>query len=140
MTTDLLEARPIRSKKTDFRLALSCDRSGVWMLSAADRPATEFTDFDAALDRARQISSSKTAPIEVWQDGEYICCLVPDERACRHPSPPAREVATLPLLPRTERVANRAAQMLMAVAGPLFWLALGFVAVAASLGWKLLLL
>lgn len=37
-----------------------------------------------------------------------------------------------------ERHANRIAQLLMATAGPLFWLALLVVMIAASLGWQLL--
>ena len=43
-----------------------------------------------------------------------------------------------PWLMIAERYANRAARALMATAGPLFWMALVFIAVAASLGWRLL--
>lgn len=38
-----------------------------------------------------------------------------------------------------ERHANRAARVLLAAAGPLFWMVL-VLAIAASLGWRLLLL
>jgi hypothetical protein len=44
------------------------------------------------------------------------------------------------LFASAERYANRVAEVIFATAGPLFWLALMFVAVAASLGWRLFLL
>jgi len=44
------------------------------------------------------------------------------------------------LLTTVERQANRAAQILLTTAGPLFWLALVVVAISASLGWRLFLL
>ena len=58
---------------------------------------------------------------------------------------PARAETAAPTLHRAgfaavERQANRAAQILMPLAGAIFWLALVIAVLAASLGWRLALL
>jgi hypothetical protein len=133
------DGRRGRATAAARRVLLSRDDSGGWTLSGLNRPACRFADFDAALERARDVQDAQAATIEVWQDGEYICCLQPEGRlgasSLAAPSVARRRPATV-----AERRANRAAQFLMATAGPLFWLALMLVAVAASLGWRMLLL
>ena len=129
-TRSLAGAAPIR---------LSCDRGGTWTVSEADGAVRAFPGFEAALDSARH--AGRKAAIEIWQGGEYICCLSPSERADdaapigTGPGHPPRKVfATL------ERYANHGARIMMATAGPVFWLAIAFAVVAASLGWRLALL
>jgi len=141
MTVARLETSRTRSEAAASRILLSCNPGGSWTLSGSGRPARQFTDFDAALDSARHVPNSETATIEVWQGGEYICCLQAEERPHRgasvHTAPIASERRGVTA---AERYANRAAQVLMAAAGPLFWLALLVITLAASLGWRLALL
>jgi hypothetical protein len=113
---------------------------GNWTLSAPNLARSEFTDFNAALRSARKLPGSKDATIEVWQGGDYICCLSSDEGPSRAP-PYAEEIAGLraPRFSAAERHANRVAQVLLPVAGFLFWLALLVLAFAASFGWRLAL-
>jgi hypothetical protein len=115
---------------------LSCDNTGCWTVSGPDVPARKCPNFESALDIARHIPDPQTATIEVWQRGEYICCLPREEWLHG-----AALVRTADVAPRSaaERHANRLAGMAMATAGPCFWLALVVFALAASLGWRLLL-
>src|SRR5262249_31550971 len=119
---------------------LCCNASGNWTLSGANRTRSEFTDFDAALRSARKLPEAKDAMIEVWQGGEYICCLLSDEGPSRAP-PYADDIAGLhtPRYSAAERQANRLARILLPVAGLLFWLALLGLAFAASFGWRVTL-
>jgi hypothetical protein len=55
------------------------------------------------------------------------------------PTHTASGAASWQIFPIVERYANRFGQILMATAGPFFWMALMFIAVAASLGWRLLI-
>ena len=142
MTADILERSSARSTDLE-RILLSCDESGAWTLSGTDSPVRQFDDFAAALDSARDACGSKPGTIEVWQGSEYICCLSPQERPPRAVSIRSVSVdatARRRALTVAERYANRAAHLLLATAGPLFWFALMFVALAASLGWRLALL
>jgi hypothetical protein len=120
------------------RVILSCDDSGHWMLHGYGSVAREFSSFDEAIDSARRFPRPTTGTVEVWQCGEYICCLPLDRWRPGNSSRGAGRQGPAPTA--TERHANRVAEMIFATAGPLFWLALVFVALAASLGWRLLLL
>lgn len=125
----------------DRRVLLTGDDTGQWTLAGLGSGAREFPDFEAALDDARQAPDARMATIEVWQDSQYICCLPPS--AWRPHRASIRSAPAVPqgrLLTTVERQANRAAQILFATAGPLFWLALAVVAISASLGWRLLFL
>ncbi len=141
MTAASLETRRARYKAAAPRVRLSGDAGGHWTLAGSDSLARQFTDFETALDSARHVPGSETATIEVWQGGEYICCLQAEERPHRgasvHTAPIASERRGVTA---AERYANRAAQVLMAAAGPLFWVALLVITLAASLGWRLALL
>lgn len=119
------------------RLCLCGDNSGGWTLTGAGRADCRFTDFDAALKNARHVPGSENATIEVWQSGEYVCCL-PRKAEFR----PDGDVASLhaPRMAAVDRDANRAAEFLLPVVGYGFWLAILVLAMAASLGWRLSLL
>jgi hypothetical protein len=132
------EKYPERPATTGGRVILSCDDSGHWMLHGNGAVAREFSNFDEALDSARRSLRPTTGTVEVWQSGEYICCLPLDRWRPSNSSYGAGRGR--PARTATERYANRVAEIIFATAGPLFWLALVFVAVAASLGWRLLLL
>jgi hypothetical protein len=137
MTVHVLD-RPRPRRQTDNRrFKLSHDKAG-WTLFQPDGRARKFDSFEAGIDGAREFLAPRTVSIDVWQDGEYICCLPPEQwRNCA----PASSVTTeAPLFPKAERCANRAARVLMGVAGPVFWLSMVAAVVAASLGWRLFLL
>ena len=121
-------------------LQLCRNANGNWTLSGPERTRNEFGDFNAALLTARKLRGSNDSIIEVWQGGEYICCLPSDERPSRAP-PYIEDVAGLhaPRFSTAERQANRVAQVLLPVAGFLFWFALLMLALAASFGWRLAL-
>ena len=109
---------------------------GNWTLSGPNSGRSEFADFNAALRNARERPGSKSATIEIWQGGEYICCLPPQEW-------PAGDLAPDSAAPRFAAVdlrANHVARFMMPVVGAVFWLALLAFALAASLGWRLALL
>jgi len=128
-------------KKGDPRISLRCDDRGHWILDRPDRPLCQFPDFEAALDRARHAPDALGATIDVWHNGDYICCLPPGHWLR---GPTSRHTAAIVSQKRpstnAERYANRIAEIIFATAGPVFWLALVFVAIAASLGWRLDLL
>ena len=136
MTAALAEKRRTRPEALSRRVMLSCDNTGNWTVSGLDEPARKCRNFESALDLARHIPDSQTATIEVWQRGEYICCLPQEEWLGG-----AAVVHTPHATPRSaiERQANRLAELVMATAGPCFWLALVVLALSASLGWRLLL-
>ena len=116
---------------------LSHDKGG-WTLLRPDGDARQFDTFEAGIDSVREAVRAPQTPIDIWQEGEYICCLSLDQWS--QPARTAPVAPAKPLFPRTERVANRAARIVMAVAGPFFWAVLILAVVAASLGWKLALL
>ena len=141
MTVATLAATSARSaKKADVPILLSCD-DGSWTLTGLGNPTRQFPSFEEALEGARHVPDSGMATIEIWRGSQYICCLPPP--AWR---PRGASIRSAPAVPQgrrlttAERYANRAAQILLTIAGPLFWLALAVVAIAASLGWRLLLL
>jgi hypothetical protein len=119
------------------RVLLSCDHGGGWTVSGH---TSRFPDFEAALHCARRTPALETATIEVWEQGQYVCSLPPDAwPRCRVPGEPAPAASGGGALVTLDRCANRAALVLMSTAGPLFWAAIVLAAVAASLGWRLLL-
>jgi len=131
------EKPPERSATIIDRVVLSCDDGCHWMLCGQDAIVREFACFEEALDGARRSHSSGTGTVEIWQSGEYICCLPLNKW---QPNDPLHGSGLRgPARTATERYANRVAEIIFATAGPLFWLALVFVAVAASLGWRWLL-
>ena len=79
MTVDVVETSPAPSTAATRRVLLSRDDSGGWTLSGQGSPACRFPDLETALDSARHAPVSRLATIEVWQGGEYICCLPPEE-------------------------------------------------------------
>ena len=124
-----------------LRPRLSSDGSGGWVLSGLGNPTRRFTDLGTALDTARQGLSTYDATIEVWQGSEYICCLPPEEHPHRASAAPfGGAVPQGRVMTRGERYANRIAEVLLVAAGPLFWAALVFLVLAASLGWRLALI
>jgi hypothetical protein len=141
MTVATVDATSAHSgTKVNAPILLSCDDRG-WTLIGPGNPTRQFPSFDEALEGARHVPDSGMATIEIWQGSQYICCLPPP--AWR---PRGASIRSAPAVPQgrrlttAERYANRAAQILLTIAGPLFWLALAVVAIAASLGWRLLLL
>jgi hypothetical protein len=134
-------AAPSRAKPETVasRVVLSCDDSGSWALAEPGAAARHFPDFPAALEGARHAPNLKTATIEVWQGGEYICCLPPEEWSRRTTAAnPASTASQRDPFASVERSASRTARVTFAAGGPLFWVSLFFVAVAASLGWRFL--
>jgi hypothetical protein len=138
MTVATLEKGRVQRETVPSRVLLGCDGSGSWTLSGLDIPARRFSDFEAAFDSARHVPGGETAIIEVWQSGEYICCLPPQEWP--HGVASTQIATSVPkghALATAERWANRAAQVLMPVDGMFFWFALMAVALGVSLGWRL---
>jgi hypothetical protein len=135
MTIQVLE-RSRAPAPASPHFTLSHDEDG-WTLLQPDGRARQFDTFEAGIESARETALAPTMPIDVWQDGQYICCLPPGKWP--HSSHPAA-TAPKPLFPATERHANRAARLLMPAVGMFFWLALMVVALAASLGWRIMLL
>ena len=132
MTVHVLE----RHRQTaNPHFTLSHDKVG-WTLVQPDGRARQFESFEEGVDGAREFLAPETVSIDVWQDGEYICNLPPEQWP--HVAP-ATSAASAPLFPKTERYANRFARVMMAVAGPVFWVAMVAAVIAASLGWRLLL-
>jgi hypothetical protein len=133
--------RQPRPKSVADRVFLRCDDEGCTLSGAASE--RRFPDLQTAVECARHSRDTQEATIEIWRGGEYICCVTP--RSWRHSAADFPSIAAPLLVPQSllaaaERHANRAARVLMATAGPLFWLALMLVAVAASLGWRVLIL
>ncbi|HWB51338.1 MAG TPA: hypothetical protein VG651_19655 [Stellaceae bacterium] len=117
-------------RRLEPRIRLSRDGCR-WIVSPSDRPQCAFDDFADALRHARQVRDAKTATIEVWQGGEYICCLQPETRPSGDQAFPG--VAS-PRFPRLERATNRAARFMLPVVEMVFWLALLVIALAAGFG------
>jgi hypothetical protein len=135
MSVHVLESRRARRLAASSHFTLGHDKAG-WTLVQPDGRARHVDSFEAGVDSAREFLAPKAVSIDVWQDGEYICSLPPEQWA--HFATTAPVARPQPLFPKTEQVANRTARVLMNIAGPLFWLALIVTAVAASLGWRLL--
>jgi hypothetical protein len=137
MTTQVLaqvlERPRRRSAPARSHFTLRHEEAG-WTLLQPDGRARQFATFEAGIDGVREAAPARKTPIDVWQDGQYICCLPPEQW------PHSATAAPKPLFPATERYANRAARWLMPMAGTFFWLALVIVALAAGLGSKLALL
>jgi hypothetical protein len=140
MTARVLE-RPRGARGQPASSVRLCrNASGNWTLSGEDRARSEFADFNAALRSARTLPEAKDTLIEIWQGGEYICCLPADEGPSRAP-PYTEDIAGLhaPRFSAAERQANRVARVLLPVVGLLFWLSLLGLAFAASFGWRVAL-
>jgi hypothetical protein len=136
MTVHVLERPRTRQQTGSPHFTLSHDDDG-WTLVQPDGRARQFKSFEAGVDGAREFLAPETVSIDVWQDGEYICCLPPEQWShAAH----ATTAASLPLFPKAERYANRFAQVMMGVAGPVFWVAMVAAVLAASLGWRLFLI
>ena len=131
--------RGIKSGRPVARVLLRCDEMGCTL--SGGRFEQRFQDLQAAIDSAQQSNETASATIEIWQDGQYICCKTP-------PSPQRSDVEFPDLfaprlisdarLAAAERYANNIGRALMATAGPIFWLCLVVMMVAASFGWQLL--
>jgi hypothetical protein len=137
MTIHVLERRPTRRPASSPHFTLSHDEDG-WTLFQPDGCTRQFASLEAGIDGAREFPAPQTVSIDVWQDGEYICCLPPEQWS--HVAPATAAAPQSPLFPTAERYANRFARVMMAVAGPVFWVAMVAAVLAASLGWRLLLL
>jgi hypothetical protein len=123
------------------RVVLACDDGDNWTLSEQGAPARRFPDFEAALHCARRAPRTRSATIEVWKRGEYVCCVPPDAWPhCRVAHETVPVAAAKPALAAAERCANRVGQFLLSTAGPAFWVVVLSAAVVASLGWRMLLL
>ena len=123
------------------RVVLACDDLGDWTLSEQGAPARRFPDFEAALHCARRAPRTSSATIEVWERGQYVCCLPPDAWPhCRVADEPVRLDTEKSALAGAERAANRVGQFLLSAAGPAFWIVVISAALVASLGWRVVLL
>jgi hypothetical protein len=101
-----------------------------------------YPDVQTALDSATQACDPKEPAIEIWQGDQYICCVTPRSwvrSEMRFPSISAPALVSDARLAVAERYANRIARVIMATAGPIFWLALLLIVIAGSLGWQFLL-
>ena len=137
MTVHVLERPRTPAQTADPHFTLSHDKAG-WTLVRPDGHARQFDSFEAGVDGAREFLAPQMVSIDVWQDGEYICCLPPEQWP--HTAPATTVSSAPPLFPKAERYANRVARVVMGVAGPVFWVAMVGAVLAASLGWRLLLL
>jgi len=135
MSVNVLERSRAKPKADATRFTLSQNDDG-WTLFQPDGRARQFDSFEAGIDGARECLAPQTVLIDVWQDGEYICCLPPEQWSRTVTATPV--ASPRPLFPKTDRFANRTARVVMNIAGPAFWLALIATAVTASLGWRLL--
>jgi hypothetical protein len=122
------------------RVVLTCDDSGDWTLSEQGAAARRFPDFEAALHCVRRAPRTQSATIEVWERGEYVCCLPPGAWPHCRVAEEAVPVANEPALAVAERWANRIGRFLLSTAGPAFWIVVLAAAVVASLGWRVVLL
>jgi hypothetical protein len=135
MAIDALERPPGAPAPRRPQFRLSHDENG-WTLSEPDGRTRRFDTFEAGIGGAREAAPALKMPIDVWERGQYICCLPPEQWArSAHPAAPSPK----PLFSVTERLANRIARVLMPVAGMFFWLVLVAITLAASLGWRLTL-
>jgi hypothetical protein len=122
------------------RVSVYCDDKGCTLSGLGLE--RRFPDVQTALDSASQARDSKESTIEIWQGDEYICCVTPRswERSEMHfPSISAPALVSDARLAVAERCANRIARVILATAGPIFWLALLLGVIAGSLGWQFLL-
>jgi hypothetical protein len=122
------------------RVVLACDDGDGWTLSEQGAPARQFPDFEAALHGARRAPHTKSATIEVWERGEYVCCLPPGTWPHCRAADETTSAAKEPVLTIAERGANRVGQFLLSTAGPVFWIVVLSAAIVASLGWRVTLL
>lgn len=131
--------RGIESGRPVARVLLRCDEKGCTL--SGGRFERRFQDPQTAIDSARQSGDTASATIEIWQDGQYICCKTPPSLQpsdAEFPDLSAPKLLSDARLAAAERCANRIGRALMATAGPIFWLCLVVMMVAASLGWQLL--
>jgi hypothetical protein len=136
MAIDVLERPSSRPapRRPQFRLSRGEDG---WTLLQPDGRTRRFDTFEAGVAGAREAAPAPDRPLDVWQDGQYICCLPPEQWArFAHPAATGPE----PLFPAAERHANRLMRRLTGMARTFFWPTLLVVALIASLGWRLALL
>src|SRR5580658_3182943 len=112
MTVHVLERHRTRPQAVNPHFTLSHDEDG-WTLFQPDGRARQFDSFEAGVDGAREFLAPQPVSIDVWQDGEYICCLPPEQWS--HAAHVTR-AAPEPLFPKAERYANRFARVMMGVA------------------------
>jgi hypothetical protein len=141
MTLAPIETTGRRSGVARSRVLLNCDKSGCWTVTKQNGHRRQFPNFDTALDSVRNAANRNAPAIEVWQDGEYICCLQPKEQPYRSTAATlGRPLPQAHVLLTAERYANRVAEILLMTAGPLFWAVLVLLVLAGSLGWRLAVL
>jgi len=136
MTMHVLERRPTRRQTVSPHFTLSHDEDG-WTLFQPDGRSRQFGSFEAGIDGAREFPAAPKVSIDVWQDGEYICCLPQEQWSQAAPAAAAAPQSSLSL--KAERYANRFARVTMEIAGPVFWVAMVAAVLAASLGWRVFL-
>jgi len=133
-----VEGRETERRPAPERVLLRCDDTGCTLCQAVAQ--RRFPDVQAALDFARRSRETKAAIVEIWQHGQYICCVMPrsgPDGDQRFPGIAGPRLVSDSALDVAERFANRVARFLMGAAGPVFWLALAVALLAASLGWRL---
>jgi hypothetical protein len=140
MTLAPIETTGRRSEAAPSRVLLNCDKSGSWTVSKQNGRRRQFPNFNSALDSVRNAAGRNVPAIEIWQDGEYICCLSSGQRQDPRVSIEGIPTDAAGHVSSAEPLLNRATRVLMRPAGPLLWLALVLMLVATSLGWRLLLL
>jgi hypothetical protein len=133
----LEERQAVNGVRPTDRVLLRCDEKGCTLSSG--KFEQRFSDPQTAMEYARRSRETATATIEIWQDGQYICCSAP-------PSTQRSEAEFLSgprlfsdaRLAAADRRANHVGRALMATAGPIFWLCLVVLVVATALGWQLI--
>jgi hypothetical protein len=120
------------------RVLLRCDEKGCTLSSG--KLEQRFSDPQTAMEYAQRSRETATATIEIWQGDQYICCKAPSSPHGGDAEFPDLSAPTLlsdARLAAVERYANHIGRALMATAGPVFWLCLVVMMVAAGLGWQL---
>jgi hypothetical protein len=136
----LVKDRQTQRQAIPDRVRLYCDDNGCTLSGAGSEQ--RFPDVQTALDCAGQARDTLESTIEIWQGGQYICCVAPrswERSNADFPRLYAPRLGSDAGIAGLERCANRIAQILMATAGPMFWLALLLGVTASILGWQLLL-
>ena len=133
------DRRTINVPEPVARLRLQCDEKGCTL--SGGRFERHFPDLQTAIDCAQRSRETASATIEIWQDGQYVCCKMPSSPKrgdAEFPDLSTPKLISNARLAAAERCAIRAGQALMATAGPLFWLCLVAMVVAATFEWQLL--
>jgi hypothetical protein len=140
MPLALVRDRQTRRQTVPSSVRLYCDDDGCTLSGMGSE--RRFPDVQTALDCAGRARDRNVSTIEIWQGGQYVCCVAPrswERSEADFPSISASGLDSDAALAAAERYANRMARILMATAGPISWLALLVAVIAASLGWQFLL-